>query len=176
MLVPELKKLKLQSQLVSIERDCHDEELTGYICDIDDQITSMHLFDNDGVYEGFTVFETEQITEVYWGNREHLAIAHLASQNAPKTTPKLESKDFQEIITEFNSKHESLCFHAGGNEDAYDIASITEFDDTWFKLKTFSIKKSLSPLHKLILRESITRIVVNSPYQNKIVELHSAKL
>ena len=56
MLITKLLRLKLQSELVSIERYCHDEELTGFICDANDEITSMTLYDNEGNYIGFTVF------------------------------------------------------------------------------------------------------------------------
>ena len=42
----------------------------------------------DGVFDGFTIFETTQIDEVYWGNREHLAITHLASKSTSIEVPK----------------------------------------------------------------------------------------
>jgi hypothetical protein len=176
MLVPELKKLKLQSELISIERDCHDEELTGIICDINENITSMHLYTDDGAYDGFTVFKTEQIIEVFWGNREHQAISHLISQAEFVTTPKFESKEFQDIIIELGTKFESICFHVEDNEEKYDIGKIVKYDDDWMKIHTYAITKSLSRMYKLILREPISRIVINSPYQNKIVGLHATGL
>ncbi len=176
MLIPELKKIKLQSELISIERDCHDEELTGIICDIDDKITSMHLYSDDGDYGGFTVFETDQITNVVWGNREHQAISHLIAQNESVTTPKFESKVFQDIIIELGTKFESVCFYEENSEEKYDIGKIVKYDDDWLKIHTYATKKSLSRMYKLLLRETISRIVINLPYQNKIVDLHTTGL
>ena len=176
MLTTELKKLMLQSEIVSIERDCHDEELTGILCDTNYHITSMHLYTNEGEYDGFTVFETNQITEVFWGNREHKAIDYLVKKNGVKKNPKLTAKEFHEIMIELNAHFSSLCFHPVNCEDKFDIAVIKKHDEEWLKLRTYGVKKSLSRLNKLILKETISRIVVDSPYQNQIVELHAAKL
>ena len=176
MLVSELRELKRQSKLVSVERNCHDEELTGVICHIDDSVIAMHLYDDNGEYEGFTVFETEQVTEVYWGNREHRAIHYLASYNLPVETPTFKNETFQDIILELNSSCTSVCLHTSDSENEFDIVKILKSDEDWFKVQSFAIKKSLSPLVKLIARENITRVVVNSPYQTKIVELHSVRM
>jgi hypothetical protein len=176
MLATELKKLTLQSEIISIERDCHDEELTGILCDTNFHVTTMHLYTNEGEYDGFTVFETNQITEVFWGNREHKAIAHLVKKNAAVKAPKLVAKEFPDIMIELGTKYSSLCFHPVNFEDKFDIGVIKKHDKEWLKIRTFGVKKSLSRLYKLLLKESISRIVVDSPYQNQIVELHATKL
>ncbi len=176
LLIPELKKLQLQSEVISLERNCHDEELTGIICRIDDNITTMHLYTDDVDYGGFTAFETDQITEIYWGNREHQAISHLISEGKAVKKPKLESKRFQDIIIELGTKNKSVCFHMGSCEGKFDIGQIVKYDHEWLKIYTFGIKKSLSRMYKLILRESVSRIVIDSPYQNKIVGLHASGL
>lgn len=176
MLIPELKKIKLQSEVVSIERHCHDEELTGIISSVNDDVITMHLYTDDGIHDRFTIFETDQITELFWGNREHQAIKHLISKTEPVITPKIENKEFQKIILEMNEKLESICLYADGDEDNFQIAKIVAFDDEWFKMHTFGIKKTLSRMHKIILRDIISRIVINSPYQDKIVALHATSL
>ena len=133
----------------------------------------MHLYTDDGDYDGFTVFETGQITEVFWGNREHRAISHLVAKGEAAIAPTFKSNEFQDIIIELNTEFENLCFHESGCEDNFDIGYIENHDEKWLKIHTFSVKKSLSRMYKLILRDSISRIVINSPYQNKD-ERHSA--
>lgn len=173
MLLSELQQLTDSRELVSIERDCHDEELTGLISYLSDSLVTMQLFANEGDYEGFAAFEFDQISEVFWGNREHKAIRHLIdSKQAPKEV-KLESSDFASAIAELNQNYSSLCLHSSNDEDRYDIAHIEASDEHWCKILTFSTMKSLSRTYKMIKTELITRVVVDSPYQNSIVELHS---
>ncbi len=174
MLIKELKKLKLQSEVISIERSCHAEELTGRLCDINEHIISMFLLTDEGNFDGFTVFPIDQVIEVYWGNREHQAIAQLMSNTAIPVNTEIKANQFRSIILELNKSHNSICFHESNNEDSFDMGAIEDYDDTWMKLHTFSNKKTLSRMHKLILWEDISRVVVNSPYQNKIVTLHQS--
>ncbi len=174
MLISELVKLKNSKELISIERDCHDEELTGYLVNITEQVVVMNLVDNDGLYEGLTVFETEQINEVFWGNREHKAINHLANKQTFPDLLSFNVTSFQETILELSKSSKSISIHCHYSEEKFDICEITKYDDNWFKIKTFGIKKTLSRMDKLFCRECISRVVVNSPYQNSIVEL-SAK-
>jgi len=176
MLIPELKKLKLKSELVSVERDCHDEELTGFICEINNEVTTMTLYDDDGTYNGFTVFETDQITEVFWGNREHRAISNLISQTKLVKAPVIAAKAFVDIVIELNEKSDSICIHMSGNEDTYYLGKIEKYDEKWINMKNLGVKKTLSPMHKIFLRESISRVVVDSPYQKGIVQLHTTNL
>ena len=176
MLLSELTLLADSRELVSIERDCHDEELTGFVCYLSDSLVTMQLFANDGNYQGFAAFEFDQISEVFWGNREHKAIRHLIDGRESPKQPQLESTDFASAIIELNQHYPSVCLHSSSDEDLYDIAHIEAIDERWCKLLTFSTMKSLSRTYKIIRTELITRIVVDSPYQNSIVELHSVNI
>lgn len=176
MLLQELEKLAAANELVSIERNCHDEELTGLLRHVSDSLITMHLFANAGDYEGFAAFEFDQIEEMFWGNREHRAIRLLIDARPTPKDLDLESTDFTSVIDEFNNSYPSLCLHSSNNEDRYDIAHIEERDDDWCKILTFSTMKSLSRTYKMIETDRITRVVVNSPYQNGIVDLHGSDL
>jgi hypothetical protein len=44
----------------------------------------MSLYDSTGGFDGFTIFETDQINEVCWGNREHKAIELLVNNSSSK--------------------------------------------------------------------------------------------
>lgn len=177
MIISELKKIILQSELVSIERDCHDEELTGFVCEANENIVVMKLFTDDGDYDGFTVFETSQINEIYWGNREHKAIAHLVSKNETRNSiPKFKKEEFKDIIIEAGKSYENICIYLAGSEENFDIAQILESDNVWVKIHTYGVKSSLSRKYKMQLVDDISRIVIGSPYQNKIVSLYDEKL
>lgn len=173
MLVEELNIHANNKELISVERDCHDEELTGYILKADDNLVSMTLVDCDGIFEGFTVFKTDQITEVFWGNREHQALSILSGSVPSLTPPSFEASEFEEIIIEALEKFPSVCLYQHHDEDNFDIAQIEAHDEEWLKIYTFGGKKTLSRMKKLMKIDAISRIDVDSPYQNGIVELHS---
>jgi hypothetical protein len=175
MLLTELTLLKNSNELISIERDCHDEELTGYLIIVSENIIGMNLIDNDGVFEGFTLFETAQINEVFWGNREHKAIDSLANKVPRPVAPQILSTEFQPAVLEIEKLFSSISIHSHHSEDKFDLGEIIKSDDEWVKICTFGTKKTLSRMNKLFLRECISRVVVNSPYQNKIVELSANK-
>ena len=176
MLLTELENLSASSELISIDRNCHDEELTGIVCFVSDTVISMQLFSDGGFYRGFAVFEFDQVAEVYWGNREHRAIRHLIDQNSRPEPIVLSSTSFLESMLELNEKYSSVSIHSSNDEDRFDIAKIVSSDENWCKIQTFSAKRTLSPMTKIIKTELITRIVVESPYQNQIVELHSSEI
>ncbi|MEM8671692.1 MAG: hypothetical protein AAGG48_29510 [Planctomycetota bacterium] len=176
MLLQELEKLAAANELVSIERNCHDEELTGLLCHVSDSLITMHLFASAGDYEGFAVFEFDQVEEMFWGNREHRAIRLLVDARGAPQNVNLESTDFASAIDELNRSYASLCLHSSNDEDHYEIAHIEERDDNWCKIQTFSPMKSLSRTYKMIKTDLITRVVVNSPYQIDIVNLHDSEL
>ncbi len=176
MLIAALKKLQLQAEMVSLERSCHDEALTGLIKSVTEHIICMHLYTNEGEYDGFTVFETEQVTEVIWGNREHKAIAAGVSQSTKQPSWKYGNKKFATVLSELSQSGHSICLHEYHDEDEFDIADIVEYSDGWIKARCYGTRKSLSMMDKLIRVDELSRIVLNSPYQNQIVDLHAKSL
>ena len=174
LMIKELKGLILKSELVSLSRDCWDQELTGHLCKVNDNFIAMHLFTDEGYYDGFTVFETDQVTEVYWGNREHQAIAKLIAKNEHIKTPTFNSLVFSQVVIELESKFSSMSFYYGETEEQFEVGRIEAYDEEWLKVKTFGVKRTLSPKYILFQRDEITRVEVNSPYQNNLVELHDS--
>ena len=174
MIVKELKKLILQSELVSIERDCNDEDLRGIVAFVTVNLCGMHLFTDQGEYDGFTLFETTQIEEVYWGNREHKAIKACIPKDLIKyETPNITSNHFIDAILDLSQFSKSLCFYQYGDEDMFCIGEILDKDEEWLKLNAWGVKKSLSRKQILLKIGNISRVVANSPYQLQIVNLHS---
>lgn len=173
MLLAELQNLAKTRELVSIARDCHDEEVTGFVEFVSEDLVTMQLFDNAGLYVGFAVFEFDQICEVFWGNREHRALRQLIDSREPPPAVELEADDFLSAVFELNDRFPSVCLHPADDEDHYEIANIEACDEDWCRILTFSPMKTLSRTSKLIRTESITRVVVQSAYQDSIVALHS---
>ena len=172
MLKNELKVLKEKSEYVSIERSCHDEEISGVISQVGSDLVTMSLYTSDGIFDGFCVFEVAQIEEVFWGNREHQAISELIKSRGAKPSLNINSDSFDDAVLELSSKFETLCIYKHNDEDNFDIVSIIDNNDGWLKVSCYGPKKSLSVLQKLIPIASISRIVADSPYQKDILFLH----
>jgi hypothetical protein len=175
MLLQELKKLKLCKELVTIARSCGDEDITGCIELINAEVTMMSLFDVEGVFDGYTVFYTHQIFEVFWGNREHRGIALLVQKYGKKDKLVVAGDTFIDIIDSLTRHYASLCIYTD-DESSYDVAVIENRTEDWVKIKTFGSRDSLSSMLKLLQVCDITRVDVDSPYQNKIVELNKSGL
>ena len=80
------------------------------------------------------------------------------------------------FIIELNKKFSSVSIYQFHNEDKFSMAKIEEVSDDWLKLLTFGPKRSLSKMFKLIKLDAVSRVDVNSPYQNNIVKLHDSDL
>lgn len=171
--IKELKELQLKSELITIELDCLDEEIIGLVSSVNVSITTMHQYAQNGDYEGFAVFETSNIESFYWGNREHKAIASHIDKDKKVITPSLKADSFKEAVLELNENYDSLEIYAKFDGTKFNVGNIIEHDNMWFKLYGYGNRQTLSRQYKLYLWEDLHRVVVNSPYQNQILELHN---
>lgn len=176
MIVAELKKLKLQEEMVSIRLESSDEELTGIVEFVNDEVIALRLYTDDGLFDGFTLFEISQISEVLWGDRLHKSIALLTQKYGEKKRLTVTGQTLLEIAVELSNIKSSLYLYHNFNEDDLDLCKIISSDDEWLKLETFGTNDTLSKSTKLIQASSVLRITVDSPYQEKMVELHKSKL
>jgi hypothetical protein len=174
MIIPELKKLKLQEELVSINRDCGDDDLTGIVEFVTEEVIALRLYTEEGLFDGFTLFEINQISEILWGDREHKAMALLIQKHGEKRRLTVTSETLLEIAIELSSVKNSIYLFHSFNEDNLDLCKIISNDDEWLKLDVFGSIDTLSKSTKLIQSSSVLRITVDSPYQDKIVELHKS--
>lgn len=174
MLLNELRKLKKDQTFLSIERACGEDELTGYVLLVNKHFVVMSLYDSTGGFDGFTMFETDQIDEVLWGNREHKAIELLVNSSSSKPLPKFEAREFIEAILEINKLFSSLCIYSHHDEDQFSVAHVLDSNTKWLKLHCFGKKATLSCLTKLIRVDGVSRVDFDSPYQNGIVHLHES--
>lgn len=176
MIIAELKKLKLQEEMVSIKRDCSEDDLTGIIEFVTNEVVALRLYTGDGLFDGFTIFEISQISEVLWGNREHNAVALLTQKYGEKRRLSVTGETLLEIASELSNVKTSICLYTSFGEDNFDICKIISSDEDWLKVDAFGSIDTLSNLTKLIQTTSILRITVDSPYQDKVVELHQSGL
>jgi hypothetical protein len=176
MIIPELKKLKLQEELVSISRDCSEDDLTGFVEFVTDEVVALRLYTEEGLFDGFTLFEINQITQVNWGDREHKALALLTQKYGEKRRLSVTGQTLPEIAIELSNSKSSVYLYYDFNEDNLDLCKIISSDEEWLKLDTFGTSDTLSRSIKLIQASSVLRITVDSPYQNKMVELHQSEL
>jgi hypothetical protein len=175
MIIAELKKLKLQEEMVSIKRDSSEDDLTGIVEFVTDEVVALRLYTEDGLFDGFTLFEISQITEVIWGDREHKSIALLTQKYGEKRRLSVTGQTLSELAIELSNSKGSIYLYHDFNEDNLDLCKIISSDEEWLKLDVFGSSDTLSKSTKLIQTSSILRITVDSPYQDKIVELHKSK-
>jgi len=171
MLVTKLNNLKSLNELISIRRNCGDEDHTGVIEFANDEIIIMCRYTDDGEYDGYSMFYTEQAYEVLWGNREHKAISNLIKKYGNKVPFKAKGNTFEEVFSSIQDTYSNICIYTS-DESSFDIGVIEESSEDWLEVKNYGPKKTLSNLNKLIKVDDIGRIDVDSPYQNRIVELH----
>ena len=172
MMLQELKKLKLQSELLSVRRHCSDDDLIGMVEYINNELLVLCLWNDEGRFNGFTVFEIAQINELIWGSREHKAIAMLVKRFGEKPSFSLKSQNFFDALAELSQQHDTLCLYHEHGENSFDIAKIEDQNGEWLKISTYGPKRTLSRTNKLIYQKHILRITIDSPYQNSIVEVH----
>jgi hypothetical protein len=176
MIVAELKKLKLQEEMISIKLESSDDELTGIVEFVNDEVIALRLYTDDGLFDGFTLFEISQISEVLWGDRMHKSIALLTQKYGEKKRLTVTGQTLLEIAVELSNIKSSLYLYHSFNEDNLDLCKIISSDEEWLKLDSFGTNDTLSKSTKLIQTSSILRVTVDSPYQDKMVELHKSKL
>ncbi|WNO09145.1 hypothetical protein [Teredinibacter sp. KSP-S5-2] len=176
MLLNELRKFKLKKELITLRRDCGDDDITGEVIDVNENYVVFILWTDDGLYDGTTVFEIDQINEVLWGNREHESIKLLVEKFGKRPVFEFESIEFEKVVLEAFSKYKHLSIYHEHGEDSFDICSLDEVDEYWLKILTYGPMKTLSRLGKIIKSENILRFTIDSPYQNNIVSLHSHEL
>jgi hypothetical protein len=172
MIISELKKLKLQEELITIKRDCSEEHLTGYVEFVNEEVLALRLYTEEGLFDGNTIFEIHQISEIVWGDREHKAIASLIQKYGEKRRLSVTGESLVEIAVELSKVKTSLYLYHDFNEENLDLCKIISSDEEWLKLDVFGTSDTLCKSTKLIQSTSLIRITVDSPYQDKMVELH----
>ena len=173
MLIQAIKELSVRQELVSLELADNDtSEITGFFLSASDQLIVMQQIGNDGRSDGFTLFEPELVSELFWGNREHQCIKALA-QNKSQITPVLfKSTCFRDAIIELSSRYHRIALFSFDSGDNFEVARIVAHDDEWLKLETSGTLKTLSTLNKLIRIDSICRIEFDTTYLKDIALLY----
>lgn len=91
---------------MSIDRDCHDEELTGFVLEANKKFVVMSLYTNDDEFDG-------------WGNREHDAIKALIGNGDTIAMNKLKSTVLNNAILEINTDFSSLNIYTFNNRSVW---------------------------------------------------------
>ncbi|MTI13146.1 hypothetical protein [Sansalvadorimonas verongulae] len=146
----------------------------GIVHTVNNRVTAMVLFSENGEYEGWTLFETASITGILWGNREHRAITRLIDTSYDRVLPVKGKATFAHSLVELGTRLECIgiftCTEDG--EDKFDIVRIVDYDNHWLKVQIFGSKDTLSTGWKMIPREDVLRIEIDNPYMNRVVLLH----
>lgn len=173
MLIREIKELISQQELASLEladNDC--SEITGFFLSATEDLIAMQQINNDGRSDGFTLFEPDLVSELFWGNREHDCIKALASQKAQVTPVLFKSTRFRDAVIEISSRYHRISLFTFDDGDNFEVAHVLDHDEDWLKLETSGTLKTLSPLMKLVRIDSICRVEFGSTYLTDISHLH----
>ncbi|MCL6269573.1 hypothetical protein M3P05_06415 [Sansalvadorimonas sp. 2012CJ34-2] len=176
MLLNELTALKKASELVTIVLDSCTDQLTGIIHTTNNRVTALVLYCEEGEYQGWTFFETDQINEIYWGDREHRAIASLIDNNLQRVLPIKNNATFSSCVVELGRRLECVGLYTFREEEGFDLVKIVDFSSEWLKVMAYGTKSTLSSGWKIIPREEVCRIEIDSPYINKTAQLHKSGL
>ena len=174
MLVNELESLKSAGELVSLYLHGDEEPLLGIVHTINNRVTAMVLFSENGEYEGWTLFETANITGMLWGNREHRAIGRLIDTSYERVIPVKGKASFSHSLIELGARLECIGIFtcAEGEGGGFDMGRIVDYDGHWLKVHIYGGKDTLSTGWKIMPREDVLRIEIDTPYMNKVVLLH----
>ncbi len=173
MLIQEIKQLILDKELASLEiADADSTELTGYFLSATDELIVMQLIGNNGTSDGFTLFEPEFVSEVYWGNHEHQCIQTLAKQKSQITPVLFKSTHFKDAIIELSNRYHSIGLHFLDDSESFEACRVTGHDDEWLKLLCSGTLKTFSPLTKLTRLDNICRVEFGSDYLTDLARLH----
>ena len=173
MLIREIKALINNQQLVSLElADLEATEVTGFFLSATDELVVIQMIGNDGSSEGFTLFEPDLISEIYWGNREHQCIQALARKKSQVTPVLFKSDNFRDAIIELSSRYQNIALYSLDKSDNFEIGRIVDHDDEWLKIQCSGTLKTLSHLSKLTRIDNICRVEFGSPYITDLIDLH----
>lgn len=171
MLLEELQKLADAREIVTIERsETRESDVVGMILHAGVEVCAVLQLWTDGRYDGVTYFPTEQITEVYWGGRELACTRHLAKVPHVGTDALADVSSFARVVDTVGRERVIALYTGDG--DSITIAEVLETDDDWLKLGCYGSFKTLSTSIKLIRREAVTRIEVDTPFVKDLVSLY----
>jgi hypothetical protein len=180
MIVKKINQLKNKKELISIERrSVTDEEIMGYVQFNNSEVIVVRTFTNEGYFDGFSLFEIDQINEIFWGNREHKSINNLIKENKekrPEYPSNFSFENFKDGLIAIASYYDFIeIFCENFSARNFDIAKILEHDEEWLKLDCLGNKNTLSKMKRLLKIENITRIDFDTPYTKNIMKLHGIK-
>ena len=177
MLVKELELLKSAGELISLYLHGSDEPLMGIVHTVNSRVTAMILFSENGDYEGWTLFETANITGMQWGDREHRAISRLVDTSFERVLPVKGKMSFGHSLVELGSRLECVgIFTCDEGDGGFTMGRVMDYDGQWLKVQTYGAKDTLSSGWKMIPREDVLRIEIDTPYMNRIILLHKEEL
>ena len=177
MLVREIKELIAQQELASLElADNEASEVTGFFLSATENLIAMQQITNDGRTDGFTLFEPELVSELFWGNREHQCIKTLAQQKSQITPVLFKSTQFDKAIIEISSRYHRIGLYTFDDGDNFEVAKVIGHDKEWLKLESSGTLKTLSSLTKLIRFDRICRVEFGTIYLNDLAHLYKQNI
>lgn len=174
LLVKRLKELKLSKKVVDVHRDrLTRNALTGVVNDVNSQFLYMSLYSEEGLSQGISVIQLEDITRIHWGGNARKAIRHLSKLWKTKLqNPKILLTSLRAVIESIQAEYGYVSVDAEYLDDSFCyIGRVTAIDSSHLCLNGFGSISSLDQNHTIIDLEEISRVGAGTQYEESIQTL-----
>jgi hypothetical protein len=163
-----------REELVSVFMDTYDENITGYVRKISDELLLLEAYELHQL-AGFKILNLDDITRIRWGNSElkyiHSAIKANLSHNENKINydinienkidaVKSMQKLFGHVTLYMQHLNRNVCF----------IGEVSEIDEDTIILHEFGTFESQSRSYLLLAVQDINRIDANGIYEKQLLQ------
>ncbi len=152
---------------------------TGFVSQFSDTLVLAALIDDDGTYDGFSIFELKNIFFVRSESRELLKISQLAKdKNDIPEIPELDLTSFQTVISDMKSRSRYISVHIENiDNDVVYIGDVIEAGDFLVldEYPTLDEYDRPQPRSRAIIRcKDITRIEHGGKYERKLIKKYES--
>lgn len=152
------------------------EVIFGNISYLGKEIIAVNEYNDNGIFDGISVFYKSDITRVRKGGNEQEAIYKLAEQKNQIIKPEFVASEKQDLIDFVSTNWRNYTFTVFTERLDSDILFIGNYlksDQNHLLIKALTSFKSFDQYEILIRKSDITRININTIYSRDIDTLHN---
>jgi hypothetical protein len=168
-----IEKLKNEQTLVEIYTDIYDKSDCGFINECNEDFLLLEKFDNDGNYEGFSIFMKQNISKIRWGGNELISVLTLIDNSKNVNDfRKIDLTSIQSIIRTVNDIFGHITIHIQNiDKSQCFIGQISEMDDDFIVMHEFGTYTSLDRKYVLLSIHDITLVEAEGKYEKSLKKL-----
>ena len=177
--------LKKNNDFVDVYRDgIAGGPLFGHVLWVNEVFLAIKCFDDNGIYDGFSIIRKSDISRLRVGGNELKSIKNLI---LAKHNPSLihipendvflleKSKNFEEVFNGLKKYNFFTIYIEQIDQDISFIGEIKQSDQKIIILNAYGTKKGLDHSELLLRLEDITRVDIDTTYMNDIYYVNPLK-